>query len=356
LVETAINDIAYLKEKKYAINRLLLLIAITSITLLFIHTWHEYSRDFFSLEVILIGLCIFSLLHNIFLQKFPLALVKTRKFILIFIDMLVLTASIVIIGPAGLFLLPIYIVIVMESGMRFGFSYFYFSIILASLSWLFLVNSSGYWQRHSDTVAIFAITTFLIPLMYMKQMMNMHEKHEMLHETLQNTEHAANYDVLTTLPNRKYYNNFMKELLNEKAFFALLFIDLNKFKAINDTYGHNVGDAVLKEVAHRLSKSIDEEDMLARLGGDEFVIITRRKKVFLPKFISRLEETTIGQHKVGNIAIRIELSIGISLFPDDSKSETFLRKYADEAMYCAKKRKDTYHVFYEEMKSSENSF
>ncbi|MBA1420790.1 MAG: diguanylate cyclase [Epsilonproteobacteria bacterium] len=109
-------------------------------------------------------------------------------------------------------------------------------------------------------------------------------------------------------------------------------------------------------MARRLSEGIVEDDMLARLGGDEFVIITRRKKAFLPKFLSRLEEITIGNHTVGNKDILIELSIGVSLFPDDSKSETFLRKYADEAMYCAKKRNDTYHVFYEEIKSSEDSF
>ena len=356
-MEIELNAHAYAKEQQYALSRLLFLIFITGISFLLIHfSDNQQKIHFFFLEVLLSGLSIFSLLHYLFLRKYPLALLKTRKLILIFLDILILTVSIVIMGSSGLFLLPLYILIVMESGMRFGFVYFYFSIISSSLSWLFLVSYSGYWQTHSDTVAIFAITTFLIPLMYMKQMMNMHEKHEILHETLQSTEHAANYDALTKLPNRKYYNSFMKDVLTEKAFFALLFIDLNKFKMINDTYGHDVGDTVLKEVARRLSESIDEDDMLARLGGDEFVIITRRKKAFLPKFLSRLEEITIGKHKIGNIDILIELSIGISLFPDDSKSETFLRKYADEAMYSAKKRRDTYHVFYEEIKSSEDSF
>ena len=358
-MEIELNTVTYAKEQKYTLSRLLFLIILTIISFILIHiSDNQRQIHFFILEVMLAGLSIFSLLHYAFIRKYPLALHKTRKFILIFLDLLVLTVSIVIMGSSGLFLLPLYILIVMESGMRFGFIYFYFSIILSSLAWLTLVTYSEYWQTHSDTVAIFAITTFLIPLMYMKQMMNMHEKHEILHETLQSTEHAANYDALTKLPNRKYYNSFMKELLQEKSFFALLFIDLNKFKIINDTHGHEVGDRVLKEVSQRLSKSIDEEDMLARLGGDEFVIITKRKKAFLPKFISNLEQTTIGNHRVGNVEILIELSIGVSLFPDDSKSETFLRKYADEAMYCAKKRKDTYHVFYEEIKptieSSEN--
>lgn len=356
-MEIELNTNAYIKEQGYALIRLLFLISLTLISFVLIHiSDNQHKTPFFILEIMLVGLSTFSLVHYAFIRKYPALLLRTRKFIIIFLDLLVLTVSIIIMGSSGLFLLPIYILIVMESGMRFGFVYFYFSIILSSFAWLFLVSYSGYWQTHSDTVAIFAITTFLIPLMYMKQMMNMHEKHEILNETLQSTEHAANYDALTKLPNRKYYNSFMKDVLKEKAFFALLFIDLNKFKIINDKYGHGVGDTVLKEVARRLSESIDEDDMLARLGGDEFVIITRRKKAFLPKFLSRLEEITIGKHKIGNIDILIELSIGISLFPDDSKSETFLRKYADEAMYSAKKRRDTYHVFYEEIKSSEDSF
>ena len=356
-METELNTTMYAREKAYITARLLLLVVIASVSFLIIRALGiQYRRDFFFLEVMLVGLTVFSLAYYEFLRKFPFSLQRIRKFTLLILDILALTVSIVIMGSAGLYFLPLYIVIVMENGMRFGLDYFYLGIVSSSLSWLFLVTYSEYWQTHSDTVAIFAITTFLVPLLYMKQMINMHEKHEILHETLQSTEHDANYDVLTKLPNRKYYNSFIRDILKEKDFFALLFIDLNKFKIINDTYGHDVGDEVLKEVARRLSKSIDKEDMLARLGGDEFVIITRRRKAFLPKFIARLEEITIGDHKVGSVDIRIELSIGISLYPDDSKSETFLRKCADEAMYSAKKRKDTYHVFYEEIKSSENSF
>jgi len=81
---------------------------------------------------------------------------------------------------------------------------------------------------------------------------------------------------LTGVANRKQYKDTMMDLIHEKEPFALLFIDLNKFKAINDTHGHHVGDEVLKEVARRLSENIDDDDFLARLGGDEFVIITKR--------------------------------------------------------------------------------
>jgi len=347
----------YVKEKRHAFAHFLVITPLTTIGfVLIVMTDKQMNPSYFLLKVLLSIFSIYSLTHYLFVQRFPNLGVRVRKFLLIILDLLMLTISIIIIGQAGLFLLPLYILIVMESGISFGFVYFYVSLFLSSASWVLLVTYSYYWQIHSDTVAIFAITTFLIPLVYLKQMMNMHQKHDTLNEKLESTTQEANYDALTGLPNRKYYDEYMKQLLKERTFFALLFIDLNKFKTINDTHGHDVGDEVLREVAKRLTLSMGEDDMLARLGGDEFVIITKRKKVFLAKFLEKLEDITIAKHTVGDVTVLIELSIGISLFPDDSKSETFLRKYADESMYVAKKRRDTYHVFYEEIKSSEDSF
>ena len=348
---------SYVREKRQALVHLLIVVSVTLATFIVIGlAGKQLGQHFFLLKLVLGGLSFFSFVHYIFITKYSTLLLSLRKFTVIFLDILALTLSIIILGEQGLFLLPFYILIVMESGVNFGLGYFYFTISLSSLSWILLILYSEYWMLHSDTVAVFAITTFLIPLVYLKKMMHMHEKQEMLHETLRYSDYDANYDTLTGLANRKYYDTYMKELLKEKAFFALLFIDLNKFKSINDTHGHDVGDEVLMEVSKRLTLSIAEEDMLARLGGDEFVIITKRKKVFLDKFIEKLEQITIGDHQVGDVTVRIELSIGVSLFPDDSKSETFLRKYADEAMYVAKKRADDYHVFYEELKPSEDSF
>ena len=347
----------YIKEKRHALAHTFFIILLAAISFaLIIMMQKQMNPSYFLLKILLSIFSIYSLTHYLFILRFPHFGVKLRKLFIISLDLIMLTISIVIIGQVGLFLLPLYILIVMESGISFGFVYFYFSLILSSISWVILVLYSDYWQTHSDTVAIFAITTFLIPLVYLKQMMNMHQKQESLNEKLENTTQEANYDTLTGLPNRKSYDEYMKQLLKEREFFALLFIDLNKFKMINDTYGHDVGDEVLREVSKRLTHSIEDDDMLARLGGDEFVIITKRKKVFLAKFLEKLEQITIGKHTVGGVSVLIELSIGVSLFPDDSKSETFLRKYADEAMYSAKKQRGIYHVFYEEMKPSEDSF
>lgn len=344
------ND--YSREKKYALSRFLFIIILTITSFIFLEILNQpLNSNFFFLKVLSASLTLFSLLFYIFVMKFPDALVSVRKGILIIVDLTVLTLAIIFADNAGLFLLPLYIILVMESGVSFGLRYFYLSLILSSLSWMMLLLYSDYWQGHVETIAVFAITTFFIPLLYLKQMMRMNQKHDKLNQTLVSTSHDANYDMLTGLPNRKQYDTFMKALLKEKDFFALLFIDLNKFKMINDTHGHEIGDEVLVEVSKRLTKSIDEEDLLARLGGDEFVIITTRKQVFLAKFLEKLEQITIGEHRVEDVTVLIELSIGVSVYPEDSKSEIFLRKYADEAMYAAKSKKDTYHVMYSELET-----
>lgn len=268
---------------------------------------------------------------------------------MIFIDLAVLTCFIFSFGEHGLFLFPFYILIVMHSGLSLGVYFFYSSMVIAAISWVALFIYSSYWKAHSDIIVTFAMTTFLIPLFYLKTIIRIDEENTELNQTLNEVVYDATYDALTGAANRKKYKDTIMELINKKEPFALLFIDLNKFKVINDTHGYHVGDEVLKEVARRLSENIDEDDFLARLGGDEFVIITKRKKIYMEKFLARLERNVIGRHKVGNTVVPIELSIGVSLYSDDSRIAMMLSKYADEAMYRAKKDPDLYHYFYHEI-------
>jgi diguanylate cyclase (GGDEF)-like protein len=242
----------------------------------------------------------------------------------------------------------------MQNGLYFGIHYFYAGLVSASALWIALLLHSAYWLEHSDIVATFAITTFLIPLFYLNYIIKAHRANDALSEELSIVAEDAYHDALTGLANRKTYAEELKSAFKEKEFFALLFIDLNKFKNINDTYGHHIGDEVLIEVARRLEAQMEEDDFLARLGGDEFAIISRKKKVFLAKFVQKIEKNVIGEHKIDNIKVYIKLSIGISMYPDDAKSSTMLAKYADIAMYAAKKRKNCHHVFYKDLKTQKD--
>jgi len=346
------QNIYYEEEKKHASNRLTALFVITFFSFMFFKQANaEMASKIFFMSLALGGMTLLSILHYFFIVRWPGTFVGVRKNFLIFLDLTVLTFLIAIFEKNGLFFLPFYIMIVMRSGLSFGIKYFYTSIILAAVSWALLFLYSEYWKAHYDIIVTFAMTTLLIPLFYLKFITRIHEENDKLSEILTTTEHDANYDGLTGIPNRKMYKEVISNALKEKEFFALLFIDLNKFKVINDTYGHHIGDGVLKEVAERLRKCIEDEDFIARLGGDEFVIITKRKKIFLQKFLEKLEKNVIGEHDIDGVKLFIELSIGVSLYPDDSHDEMLLGKYADEAMYAVKKKQNKYHMFYEDIGS-----
>jgi len=343
------KNIYFQEERRHAQTRLGLILLFTALGFL---VFNRLNKDIasvvFTANLALAGLSVLSLMHYIFIMRFPNKFIMFRKNLLIFSDLLVVTFLTGIFAENGLFLLPLYIIIVMRSGLSFGIGYFYTSIILASCSWVLLLTYFPYWQNHTDILATFAMTTFLIPLFYLKFITRVHQKNDELSQMLTVTEHDANYDALTGAPNRKMYKETMGKALGEKNPFSLLFIDLNKFKAINDTYGHHLGDSVLKEVTRRLNNSIAEDDFLARLGGDEFVVISKRKRVFIKKFIEKLEYGTIGKFSEGEVTVPLELSIGIAFYPEDGNTEMFLTKAADEAMYEAKQKPDSFHAYYNE--------
>jgi len=154
--------------------------------------------------------------------------------------------------------------------------------------------------------------------------------------------HQAHHDTLTNLPNRTLFQDRMAQTIisakRNSSNFALLFIDLDQFKKINDSLGHHIGDEVLIEVSHRLKESIREEDTLSRLGGDEFTIII--KNVKSPQDVAHIAEKIINSMKlplkIKSHTLFISSSIGISLYPQDAKAQHDLLKFADTAMYKAK--------------------
>jgi diguanylate cyclase (GGDEF)-like protein/PAS domain S-box-containing protein len=162
----------------------------------------------------------------------------------------------------------------------------------------------------------------------------------------------ANYDALTSLPNRNLFNLYLKDSLFQaqryKRSLALFFIDLDHFKPINDSLGHDAGDDLLKEVASRLRSHLRQSDTVARFGGDEFLVL-------IPQYaeisgVVRVTKKILGEIErpfmICDKECRISASIGISLHPEDgSDAETLLKK-ADSAMYRAKEKgKNTFEFF-----------
>jgi len=154
---------------------------------------------------------------------------------------------------------------------------------------------------------------------------------------------AALYDQLTGLPNRTLLFDRLNQAGHRAArhaghFFALLFLDLDGFKAVNDTLGHAAGDQLLKVVAHRLTEAIRQSDTAARLGGDEFVVLL--DGIEMPEgpqpVIDRIEQSFLEPIELDGEPVMVGTSIGLALSTDGYADTEELLRHADAAMYEAK--------------------
>lgn len=161
-------------------------------------------------------------------------------------------------------------------------------------------------------------------------------------EAEEQLHHIAHFDLLTDLPNRFLFFDRMNQAIEQAKRYnhsiALLFLDLNRFKSVNDTLGHHAGDTLLRETAKRLTACVRHADTVARMGGDEFNII-------LSKIHDRSDVQSVAQKIIDTICVPFHIdgnecstgvSIGISIYPEDSTDSAMLIQEADMAMYKAK--------------------
>jgi diguanylate cyclase (GGDEF)-like protein len=183
------------------------------------------------------------------------------------------------------------------------------------------------------------------------------EEHVRLTDASQQIEKLAFFDMVTGLPNRKLFLDRLKQFVERGArtqqAAALAFLDIDHFKRVNDSYGHDVGDQVLAAIADRLLHSVREGDLVGRLGGDEFTIL-------MPGIGSVAEASEAARHLlerlrapmlVGDHGLSVAASVGISLFPADGEDPTSLLRKADIAMYRAKDSGRNRAVAYDEAMS-----
>ena len=165
-------------------------------------------------------------------------------------------------------------------------------------------------------------------------------------------ELLATHDTLTGLPNRALLNDRMQQMLESgprNSSVAVMFIDLDRFKEINDSLGHVPGDMLLCEVAHRLRNALRPADVIARLGGDEFVVVAHCSsgETSASSIAGKLLSALATPIDVGGHAVVIGASIGISMFPEDGQSKEVLFQAADTAMYRAKDAGRNGYCFFE---------
>jgi len=204
------------------------------------------------------------------------------------------------------------------------------------------------WLMSSKTIAYRLFLIYFFISMVLLTIAYYFTRRAMLAESRLNAsaikfEKLATYDLLTKLPNRKLFLDKIKQRLKESIRFnhevAICFIDLDDFKVINDTMGHDLGDKLLVQLSERLENSIREYDVLARFGGDEFILMmphtsSAQAAVVTKKLLLMAEKPFF----LNNKDIYISLSIGISMYPQDGGNQETLLRHADTAMYQAKEK------------------
>ncbi|ANX05617.1 diguanylate cyclase [Immundisolibacter cernigliae] len=210
----------------------------------------------------------------------------------------------------------------------------------------------GYLLRSAAaSLALLALMAVLGRLSWQLQQSRQRAAQEHI-EHAKRIEYIAHHDSLTDLPNRGFFSHMLNQVLalakRYNRELAVLFLDLDRFKLINDTLGHDAGDALLQEVARRLTAAVRESDVVARLGGDEFIVL-------LPEQCDEASLVTVAQRVLDSVGkpydllgheFRITVSIGISRYPHDAQDEQSLLKTADIAMYRAKEKgRNNFHFY-----------
>lgn len=209
------------------------------------------------------------------------------------------------------------------------------------------------WRAGTASVLLLAVVALLGGLSWRLQQARTRAMEERVAHA-QRVEYLAYHDNLTDLPNRAFFTRLLTQHMSEARRYdrrlALLFLDLDRFKTINDSFGHDAGDELLKEIGRRLRESVRESDIIARLGGDEFVIL-------LPEITAARQVMPVADNILAAVGkpftlagqeFRITVSIGVTLFPGDGEDEQTLMKNADVAMYHAKEQGKNNFQFYSE--------
>ncbi len=164
--------------------------------------------------------------------------------------------------------------------------------------------------------------------------------------------YLAYHDTLTNLPNRTEFERYTASLIErcqkEDCKFAILFVDLDRFKVINDTLGHDIGDQMLVILSQRISSVLNAQSLLSRIGGDEFVVILHDMydMTMIEVYVDRIIAAIRRPIRIKEYSLTITASIGIARYPEDGEDKNTLLKHADSAMYFAKSKGSDTHAFY----------
>ncbi|MBU2848054.1 diguanylate cyclase, partial [Acidithiobacillus ferriphilus] len=204
---------------------------------------------------------------------------------------------------------------------------------------------AAWWRRQIQYPLVFLLIALGFGLAAYRRILFLDRRWELQRQAFEQTlTTQATHDVLTGLPNRDglrlVFDQALARTERQERLLAVGFLDLDAFKPINDTYGHDAGDELLKEMARRLQEAMRRTDTVARLGGDEFVLLLEglRSMDELDQVLARLQATIAQPFNINGEVINIHASLGLSIYPFDDGDADILLRHADQAMYGAKTR------------------
>ncbi len=200
--------------------------------------------------------------------------------------------------------------------------------------WELYIAPMGNWMDLKEILGVFAIAIVFSVLIAFSVV-----AYFSLKASAKELEVLSYRDSLTNLYNPRSYQEHMDELSRKKLPYGLIYIDLNDFKQVNDTYGHETGDALLNIVAKRLQNSIREKDRAFRIGGDEFVVVLHgsHDKKFYEEVIERMHQNVARDVVAGNVTLKVSISAGYARCPEDGTKFEDVVKKADDIMYHNKR-------------------
>ncbi len=204
---------------------------------------------------------------------------------------------------------------------------------------------AAWWRRQIQYPLVFLLIVLGFGLAAYRRILFLDRRWELQRQAFEQTlTTQATHDVLTGLPNRDglrlVFDQALARTERQERLLAVGFLDLDAFKPINDTYGHDAGDDLLKEMARRLQDAMRRTDTVARMGGDEFVLLLEglRGMDELDQVLARLQAAIVQPFNVKGKMVSIQASLGLTLYPFDEGDADFLLRHADQAMYAAKTR------------------
>jgi diguanylate cyclase (GGDEF)-like protein len=242
----------------------------------------------------------------------------------------------------GVMFFPVYLWVTIGNGLRYGTRYLYTAMFLSIASFGTVLAGSAYWRGQWGFSIGLLAGLVALPLYFSSLLKQLGQQHSELRKLYQQMARHATHDSLTGLPNRKHFHDQLAATITsaerEKKSFAVLYLDLDGFKAINDALGHAAGDQIIADTARRLEQCVRKRDVVSRVGGDEFVVLLRDiGSSDAVRMASKIIEVLSQPFTVAASTHRITTSIGVAHYPRDGTDMHTLIHNADSAMYETKR-------------------